>query len=151
MNQGALESASNIYNYYYSHAIKEFDKNTSMYLAQIPADYVYNSLINQRECYIDKNCCLEHCNEILNLEFNKLDPSIKRKAYEKMMNVKAGYVSDIEIDTQLKKRRNNKFKQLYYNKFNELKENRDDNFNGLFKNMGLNNSLDDIFKTLNLN
>ena len=149
----AVLRAAKIYDYYYSHAIKEFDQPTSMYLAQIPADYVYNSLISQQNCYINNTCCLEYCNEILDSEFKILDPRIKRLMYEREFKVQSG-VSDSEIDTQLKKRRTRKFKELYYNKFNELKDNRENQFNNLFKNMKIScgvPNLSNVFKTLQLN
>jgi hypothetical protein len=150
----AIEHAREIYNYYYSHAIKEFDESTSAKLAQIPADYVYNSLMSQKDCYIDNKCCLEYCNEMLDYQFNKLDPYIKRLVYEKAFNIKSN-IPDIEIHALLKRKRNLKFKELYYNKFNELKENRENDFNTIFKNMKLTPNttptLDTIFKTLNLN
>jgi serine phosphatase RsbU (regulator of sigma subunit) len=152
-HEAALLRASKVFDYYYTHAIQEFDHITSLQLAQIPADYVYNTLISQEQCYINHECCLEYCNEILDHEFEKLDPVIKRQVYEKAFNVKTGFVSENEINTQLKKRRNNVFKNLYHNRFHELKENKENAFIGMFKNISINEptALENIFKTLNLN
>ena len=57
----ALGIAGKIFDYYYSHAVKDFNSDTAASLAQIPADYVYNSLVNNKECYINGECCLEYC------------------------------------------------------------------------------------------
>jgi len=150
----ALNIATNVYNWYYTHAIKQFNDTISKKLAQIPADYIYNSLIIQKECYINDKCCLEYCNEVLDSEFNIMDPEIKRKAYEKAFNVHTS-ISNNEINFQLKKYRNKKMKELYYNSFNEFKENdknRENQLSDLFNDINLNkNTLESIFKTLNLN
>jgi hypothetical protein len=143
IDETALKRASRVYEYYYNHAIREFDHVTSSKLAQIPADYVYNCLIKQEESFL----------EFLDYEFERLDPEIKRNAYEKAFNVKTGFVSETEINSQLKKRRNMVFKNLYHNKFNEMKENI---FCDIFKNMKISfvdpkTELLHIFKTLNLN
>ena len=137
----AMSRASKVFDYYYAHAIQEFDHITSSELAQIPADYVYNNT---------EEYCLEY---LLDHEFERLDPEIKRHTYEKAFNVKTGFVSESEINIQLKKRRNNVFKKLYYNRFRELKENKENIFCGMFKNISLNGTttIDNIFKTLNLN
>jgi len=155
-HEDALLRASKVFEYYYSHAIREFDHITSLQLAQIPADYVYNTLIIQDNCYINGDCCLEYCNDVLDHDFERLDPDVKRQAYERAFNIKTGFVSENEINTQLKKRRNNVFKNLYYSRFQELKENKENIFYDMFKNMKVSgprdpNALENIFKTLNLN
>ena len=100
--QFSLNAASKIYDYYYTLAIKEFNSETSNYLAKIPADYVYNSLINiYPNCYIDDVCCLEYCNELLDSEFDKLSPEFNRMIYDKSFNVNSA-ISDGEINLKLK-------------------------------------------------
>ena len=94
----ALKTATKTYNYYYSSAIKEFGSETADRLAKIPADYIYNKLLSNPECYIDSRCCLEYCNDVLDSEFNSIDPTLKRQAYEKAFGVQAGNISISEIN-----------------------------------------------------
>jgi hypothetical protein len=150
----AVGIAQKIYQYYYFHAIKEFDHGTSASLAQIPADYVYNSLLRQESCYIDSECCLEYCYERLDSDFNRMDPDIKRKVYEKAFGVQAGNVSDSEIDMRLKSKRRQKTNELYYSRFNTLKENNENDFAESFKGLSVKRnrteSIDRVLKKLNL-
>jgi hypothetical protein len=147
--QNALVSAQKIYTYYYNHAIKKYDHRISSELAQRPADYVYNALVSQPECYINSECCLEYCNERLDYEFNTMDPALKRKVYEKAFGVQSGNVSDTVINTKLKSKRRQKIKELYNNleKENELVDS--------FKKINLKRSnsgdIEHIFKRINLN
>ena len=58
MEKQHFDTASKIYNYYYSLAIKEFSPDIANRLAKLPADYVYNSLnASTPNCY---TCCLEY-------------------------------------------------------------------------------------------
>ena len=140
----ALNIATKVYNYYYSNAIKSFDHRTSMKLAQIPADYVYDNL--QKGCFIDNRCCLKHCLDLLDYEFITLDPVVKRMAYDKAFNVQS-VVSDYEIDTRLKKARKQVINKLYETD----KENND--LVNLFKNMNVDpDDISSFFnKTLQIN
>ena len=56
----SLKSASKIYDYYYNMAIKDFNHKFSVFLAKIPADYVYYSFKLYPNCPIDKQCFMEH-------------------------------------------------------------------------------------------
>jgi hypothetical protein len=149
----AIDVAKKIFDYYYSHAIKEFDSQTASGLAQIPSDYVYNSLVNN-ECYINAECCLEYCYDRLDSDFNRLDPEIKRKVYEKSFGVQAGNISDAEISMRLKSKRRQKTNQLYYSRYNALKVNNENQLLDSFKGLSLKrknaSNIDNIFKKLNL-
>ena len=102
MESRAVKNATKIYNYYYSLAIKEFRHDVAHTFAKIPADYVYNSLqTSYPNCFIDENCCLEYCNEILDSDFDKLSPEFKRMIYDKSFNVNSA-ISDGEINLKLK-------------------------------------------------
>jgi len=145
-----MERATQIYNYYYSLAIREFDAPIAHMLAKIPADYVYNSLQNNMECYIDNGCCLEYCNEMLDSEFDRLDPEYKRRIYEKSFNVRTGNVSDSEINLKLKAKRR-AFKKLYYNAVQDQKENSKlDQITRSMKNVSLKRNLQDYLSSLNI-
>ena len=159
----ALGIAAKIYEYYYTHAIKEFDSETATSLAQIPADFVYNSLVNNTECYINGECCLEYCYDRLDSDFNRLDPEIKKKVYEKAFGVQSGNVSDKEINMRLKSKRRKKTNELYYSRVRALKVNNENTFVESFKGLSMkrkdlnfprNNrseNINQIFKKLNLN
>jgi hypothetical protein len=151
----ALSIAGKIYEYYYTHAIKEFESKTATNLAQIPADYVYNSLVSNQDCYINGECCLEYCYDRLDAEFNKMDPEIKRKVYEKAFGVQAGNVSDAEINMRLKSKRRKKTNELYYSRYNALKVNNENTFVESFKNLSMKRNrpenINQVFKKLNLN
>jgi hypothetical protein len=114
-----LKSASKIFDYFYFQAIKEFDDTTAKMLAQIPADYVYNSLKN-KNC-VSEQCCLEYCNDLLDSEFNNLTPEVKRSIYERAFNVQTN-VSDSEIDMRLKAKRRKFKNDYYYSRARKLKE-----------------------------
>ena len=159
----ALGIAGKIFDYYYSHAVKDFNSDTAASLAQIPADYVYNSLVNNKECYINGECCLEYCYDRLDSDFNRLDPEIKRKVYEKAFGVQAGNVSNSEINMRLKSKRRKKTNELYYSRVRALHN--ENTFVESFKNLSMkrnrlshdnirNNrskNINQIFKELNLN
>jgi hypothetical protein len=148
-------TALKIYNYYYQQGLKEFDGNSEIanMLAKIPADYVYNSLINRPGCYINSNCCLEYCNDLLDSEYEKLDPMTKRAVYEKMKGVSAN-VSNFEIDNSIKQNRK-KFKSLWNNQVNKIKSDRENQLNVSMNRLNISNNLnfleERIFKNLNLN
>jgi len=151
----ALQSATNIYNHYYKLAIKEFNnEDIANMLAKIPADYIYNELLNKYpNCYINEGCCLEYCNELLDHEFDRLDPDIKTKVYEKAFGVSAGNISPGEINLKLKKGR--KIKGMYQEKVNQLKSERENdiiyNMSGLVLGKRKSEQLENVFKTLRLN
>ena len=134
MNQeNAYISASKIFDYYYNNARKKFDEGMSKSLAQHPADYVYNSLISGKDCYINDECCLEYCMERLDTEFDRMDPDLKRQIYEKAFKVRAGNVSNFEINTKLKAKRRKKINELYYNRYRKALENQENDFINAFK------------------
>jgi hypothetical protein len=111
------DKASKIFRYYYSEAIKEFDNETAIYIAKIPADYVFNTLMKiYPDCYINKKCCLEYCNDVLDTEFNSFSPEFKRKVYNKAFSVSSN-VSNGEIQMKLNAARK-KFKEKYNEKEN---------------------------------
>jgi len=155
-NEFKMRIASKIYNYYYELAIKEFDIQTSNYLAKIPADYVYYSL--NETCYINEKCCLEYCNDVLDDDFNRLDPDIKRKCYEKAFGINAAGLNPSEINLKLKSKR-----RIFKNKYNDaVKQIRTKiNENDLIKTMsGLSikiplkrkiDDLDNVLKNISLN
>jgi len=138
--------ASNIYNYFYNLALKEFDVPTSKRLAQIPADYVYQSLVqNYPNCFINEECCLEYCLDRSDLEFERLDPQVKRQAYNKSRNVQSN-ASDNDINNFLKRQRNC-FKNKYFKISDEKTK-----FERLFNKLSVNSRQNDISRILmNLN
>ena len=140
------QKANNVYIYYYNLALKEFDETTAKRLAQIPADYVYQSLVQSYpNCFVNEECCLEYCLDRSELEFARLDPQIKRYAYNKSKRVQSN-VSDIEINNYLVKQRN-EFKKKYFKTENERNK-----FERLFKNLSVNpqNDISRIFKNINI-
>ena len=151
--QFSYTSASKIYNYYYTLAIKEFQHTIADRLAKIPADYVYNSLqASYPNCFIDENCCLEYCNEILDSDFDKLSPEFKRMIYDKSFNVNSA-ISDGEINLRLKSKR-----RIVKNKFFEsYKKENENNLNRLTLSLNKvslkrkSNNLENILKELKLN
>ena len=149
MDNRAVTFATKMYNYYYSLAIQEFNHDTSHILAKIPADYVYNEYINNKYC-INERCCLKHCIDLLDSEFNVLDPSIKRAAYEKSLNLYAGNTSMSEINMKLKKERK-KFQNLYFDSAQKYRD--ENNLNSLMKNVTIkdNNPNHLLFQNLKLN
>jgi hypothetical protein len=111
----ATNFAQKIYNHYYKLANQTFDTQTSDYLAKIPADYVYKSAIETYpNCYINDRCCLEYCIDVLDDDFNRLDPEIKLKAYEKAYGIDAANINPSEINFRLKMKR-----RFLRNKFND--------------------------------
>ena len=144
----AFNTASKIYKYYYGLAIKEFNPEIANKLAKIPADYVYNSL-NTNDCYIDERCCLEYCNDMLDSEFNKMDPGFKRSVYNKAFNVQST-VSESQINLGLKAKRR-KFKNTFFNEVHNLKS--EQVLVRLFENIniGKKRNIDSLLKDLSLN
>lgn len=140
------QKASNVYAYFYNLALKEFGEPTAKRLAQIPADYVYQSLVQSYpNCFINEECCLEYCLDRSDAEFSRLNPHLKREAYNKSRRVQSN-VSDIEINNFLTKQRND-FKKKYFKVENER-----NNFNRLFRNLSVNplNDISQIFKNVNI-
>ena len=110
----ATKMATKIYNYYYTSAIKEFSHLIADKLAKIPADFVYHQLLLVPDCYSTQGCSLEYYNELIDSEFNSLDPNLKRRAYEKAFGVQSGNISVSEINLKLRAgRKNTGPKKLY--------------------------------------
>ena len=144
-------SASKIYNYYYTLALKEFTHTVADRLAKIPADYVYNQLMeNYPNCFINENCCLKYCNERLDTEFKTFSPEFKRDIYNKALNVQSN-VSNSEINLQLKANRR-KIKNLFYDAARETRDQQENDISILLDNISLKrkNNLETVFKKLNL-
>jgi hypothetical protein len=136
MKHLAQDSALKVYNHYYQLAIKDFDNKTADYLARLPADYVYNSLLNSPGCYINEHCCLEYCNERIDYDFNTLDPALKRKVYEKAFSVNSGNISEGEINLKLKSKRKD-FKNLFYKPYNQMREQKENILNISMSNLSI--------------
>ena len=149
MESRAVKNATKIYNYYYSLAIKEFRHDVAHTFAKIPADYIYNELMNN-SCYINDRCCLKYCIELLDSEFNVLDDTTKRLVYEKALGVFSGNISRGEINTRLKRERR-QFQNLYNNSVKNYKLQLENNFNKSFGNMGIQENPEDLFSNLRLN
>ena len=102
-HQNALNRASAIFDHFYFLALSEFGLENAKRLAQIPADYVYNELIkNGPNCYINEECCLKYCNEVLDSSFDKFDRDFKKLIYEKANIISLAYEpSDMELKKKL--------------------------------------------------
>ena len=161
--QFALNAASKIYKEYYSLAIKEFGARDADKLARAPADYVYNTLLKNypNNCYIDSQCCLEYCNEMVDSEFNTINPEIKKNIYEKAFGVSIGNTSMSEINLRIRSRRRKTGpKKIYYDNVGSLKENINTDLVSLMENTNITspkrkmeNQVDDlenIFKSVKL-
>ena len=141
-NQGLPESgfeiarASRVFEYFYNKALPEFGPEIAKKIAQIPADYVYYELINRgADCYIDEKCCLEHCNEVIDRDFAKLDPLIKKIAYEKAYNVSVGNLSQFEINMRLRAKRN--LNKIYNSSLRRFKNEREVDLSNLMSKISL--------------
>ena len=140
----AYDSALKIYQHYYDLAFKEFgSQEIANMLAKIPADYVFNNYSG--DC---KVCCLEYCNDLLDSEFEKLNPSIKRDIYEKTNRLSAGNISEFEINNNLKRGRR-KFKDLYLNQVQRIKSDRENDLSRTMNRMVV--DPDNILTLKNLN
>ena len=126
--------AENVYHYYFELAKKEFDIPTALKLAQIPADYVYNAL-NSKKC-VNPECCLDYCYERLDSEFNRLDPEVKRKEYNRLTGVESN-ISDYSINNYLKARRRKLSNDLYHSRARSIKKSNEDSFMDMFENMSI--------------
>lgn len=137
--QFALNKAANVYDYFYQVAYPEFGPDIAAKLAQIPADYVYYHLENKYpdQCYIDSECCLDYCNEMVDNSFNIQSPAFKRQIYEKVTGVQAGNISEGTINLALKaKRRGNSVNKVYYDAVKKFKETRQSNVENISEMMG---------------
>jgi hypothetical protein len=131
-----MDRASKVFEYFYSQALPEFGPENAKKLAQIPADYVYNQLISRgTDCYINSECCLEYCNEVLDSDFVKLDPLIKKMAYEKAYGVSVGNISQSEINIRLKAKR--KVNKLYSESIRRFRTEREDDLSSLMSGISL--------------
>ena len=149
MESRAIKIATKIYNYYYSLAIKEFRHDIAHTFAKIPADYIYNELLNNTY-YINDKCYLKYCIDLLDSEFNVLDDTTKRFVYENALGVFSGNISKGEINTRLKRERK-QFQNLYNNSVKKYKLQLENNFNKSFGNMGIQENSEDLFSNLRLN
>ena len=149
MESRAVKFAIKIYDYYYSLALKEFSADVAHTFAKIPADYIYNEMINN-SCYINDRCCLKYCIELLDSEFNVLDDTTKRLIYENALGVFAGNISRGEINMRLKRERK-QFQNLYENTVKNYKLNIQNNLYKSFSNMDIQENPEDLFGNLRLN
>ena len=149
MESRAVKFATKIYDYYYSLALKEFSADVAHTFAKIPADYIYNEMINN-SCYINDRCCLKYCIELLDSEFNVLDDTTKRLIYENALGVFAGNISRGEINMRLKRERK-QFQNLYENTVKNYKLNIQNNLYKSFSNMDIQENPEDLFGNLRLN
>ena len=141
-NQGLPEygpeiaRASKVFEYFYNQALPEFGYEIAKKIAEIPADYVYYELIKRGgNCYINEKCCLEHCNEVIDRDFAKLDPLIKKLAYEKAYNVSVGNISPSEINIRLKAKR--KLNKIYNSSLRRFRNEREGDLSKLMSNITL--------------
>ena len=153
-HQFCMNAASKIFTHYYNLALKEFYPDVAKKLAQLPADYVYNSLMtNYPNCYIDQHCCLEYCNEMLDTEFDGLTPEYKRNIYDKANRVQSS-ISDQEINTFLKAKRR-KFKNIFYDAVHKEKKYQENSLNMMLEDISIKKrkdfSVDNVLKHLKLN
>ena len=131
-----MDRASKVFEYFYNQALPEFGPENAKKLAQIPADYVYNQLIKRgTDCYINSECCLEYCNELLDRDFAKLDPSTKKMAYEKAYGVSVGNISPSQINIGLKAKR--KLNKIYNSSVRQFRNEREDDLSKLMSSVSL--------------
>jgi len=144
MEEPRYLSALKIYNHFYELALKEFgNQEIASMLAKTPADYVFNNY--KKECSV---CCLDYCNDLLDTEFQKLDPMIKRGIYEKMNGVSVGNISQFEIDNYIKRGRR-KFKDLYFDRVKKIKSDRENDLSRSMNRLAIDQ--DNILTLKNLN
>ena len=142
----AMEKASKVFDYFYTQALAEFGPENAKKLAQIPADYVYNQLITTfpNNCYINSECCLEYCNEVLDRDFKNISPETRKKAYEKAYNVSVGGLTPGEMDLRLKvKRRSTGLNKKYSDALKTFRTQREDDISSLMDSITLNKSSDE--------
>lgn len=131
-----IARASKVFEYFYNQALPEFGPEIAKKIAEIPADYVYYELIKRGTgCYINEKCCLEHCNEVIDRDFAKLDPLIKKLAYEKAYNVSVGNLSPFEINIGLKAKR--KLNKIYNSSLRRFRNEREGDLSKLMSNVSL--------------
>ena len=152
-NEFALSKARATFDYFYNQALSEFGPINAQRLAQIPADYVYNQLIaSGGNCYIDPNCCLKYCNEVLDHDFEKFDPELKRSIYERASGVTVGGVSEREINNKLKAfRRKGSVNRVYNDSVNSFRNQREDDLSNLMSSVNITPPIELDFKKLKLN
>jgi len=148
-----MDRASKVFEYFYNQALPEFGPENAKKLAQIPADYVYNQLITRgTDCYINGDCCLEYCNEVLDRDFAKLDPLIKKMAYEKAYGVSVGNISPSQINIGLRAKR--KLNKIYSESVRRFRNDREDDLSNLMSNISIKRKpttdFDFLFKKLKL-
>jgi hypothetical protein len=157
LHQFALSKAGMIFDYFYNQALVEFGPENARRLGQIPADYVYNKIITSGgNCYINSDCCLKYCNEVLDHNFERFDPELKKLIYENASGIKIGNVSDREINNKLRSfRRKGSVNKIYNDSVNRFRNEREDDLSRLMSSVKLNKRpsylLDDLdFKKLKL-
>jgi len=157
MDKIALQKASSVFEYFYNEALSEFGPKNAQRLAQIPADYVYNELIaSGGNCYINEKCCLKYCNEVLDRDFDKFDPELKKLVYEKASGVSVGNVSEREINNKLRSyRRKGNVNKIYNDSLQRFRTQREFDLSELMGALNLNagagNDLVDLMGSVNLN
>ena len=136
MSKIIMDRASKVFEYFYNQALPEFGPENAKKLAQIPADYVYNQLISRgTNCYINGDCCLEYCNEVLDRDFAKLDPLTKKMAYEKAYGVSVGNISPSDINIRLRAKRN--LNKIYSESIQRFRNEREDDLSNLMSSVSL--------------
>ena len=145
----ALSKAKAVFNYFYNNALTEFGPVNARNLAQVPADYVYNQIISSGgNCYINSHCCLKYCNEVLDHEFEKFDPELKKSIYEKASGVMVGNVSNVEINNKLRSfRRKGSVNRIYNDLVHKFRNEREDDLSKLMNKIKIRKPL----QTLDLN
>jgi hypothetical protein len=136
----AMQKASKVFEYFYSQALTEFGAENAKKLAQIPADYVYNQLLINfpDNCYINSECCLEYCNDVLDKDFKAISPETRKKAYEKAYNVSVGGLTAGEMDLRLKvKRRSTGPAKKYLDTLKLFRTQREDDISSLMENVSI--------------
>ena len=157
MEAYCYNAAAKIYNHYHALAKKEFDEPTSNFLAKIPADYVFNQLMDTYpNCFVNERCCLEHCNDMLDEEFKTMSPEFKRELYNRSKSVQTT-VSDHEINMFLSGKRRH-FKNMFYNAVRENKQQQENDISVRLQNVSLKRKntdntgvIDNALKNLRLN
>jgi hypothetical protein len=147
----ALHQANVVFTYFYNEAKHEFGPLVAKKLAQVPADYVYNELMKRKSCYISPECCLEYCNEVLDSDFNKFNPTFKRELYEKANKVISN-ISQGEINNNLKKLRKASVDKVYLNTVDMYRKKQENELNRMMNDIQLENkeNIDVSLKKLKL-
>ena len=154
MEQYAQIRADIVYQYYFTEASKSFDKRTAHELALGPSTYVFTQLMNNKNCDINSECCLEYCNEYIDSEFEKIvTPEFKMKAYKKAFDKET---NEYETKRQLNRARRLKDgpKKRFYDALSEKRTARQFSLEDSMSSLSVNkrkNVMDDLdFKKLKI-